>query len=387
MKRTVSLLCGVALVWVASAVPAGAQEPANKGKSKAAQPTVEVVFCLDTTGSMGGLINAAKQKIWTICNQITAGKPTPRLRVGLVAYRDRGDQYVTKLFDLTDDLDAIHSHLMGFQAQGGGDFPESVNQALHESVTKMKWSTDKKTLKIVFLVGDAPPKMNYPDDVKYAETCKLAVTRDIIINTIQCGTHAETKKYWQEICRLAEGSYVQIDAQGGPVVAIATPFDAELAKINRELASTTLVYGREAEQRAGAKKKADAAALPAPVAADRAAFAGRSGTTAAYDLLDQVKAGKVKLSELKKEELPVELQKLSPGEQKTYLKKLDTRRRELNTRAVELDRKRGAFIAQKLKEADGARARDSFDNQVLRVLRTQARRVNIEYAAPAGEKK
>src|SRR5437899_2180445 len=84
----------------------------------APRPEVEVVFCLDTTGSMGGLINAAKQKIWAISNQIASGKPTPRVKIGLVAFRDRGDTYVTKVFDLTDDLDAIHGQLMGFHAQG-----------------------------------------------------------------------------------------------------------------------------------------------------------------------------------------------------------------------------------------------------------------------------
>src|SRR6478672_8207269 len=91
---------------------------------------VEVVFCLDTTGSMGGLIDGAKAKIWAICNQIAGGKPTPALKVGLVAFRDRGDEYVTKVFDLTDDLDAVYSDLKKFVAAGGGDVPESVNQAL-----------------------------------------------------------------------------------------------------------------------------------------------------------------------------------------------------------------------------------------------------------------
>ena len=116
---------------------------------------------------MGGLIEGAKQKIWSISNQIAGGKPTPELKIGLVAYRDRGDAYITKVIELTDDLDAIHGHLRGFQAQGGGDGPESVNQALDDSVNKIKWSTDKKTLRIIFLVGDAPPHMDYKDDVKY----------------------------------------------------------------------------------------------------------------------------------------------------------------------------------------------------------------------------
>src|SRR3954462_122694 len=127
---------------------------------KAPKPKVEVVFCLDTTGSMGGLIEGAKQKIWAISNQIVAGRPTPNLKVGLLAYRDRGDAYVTKMTELTDDLDQIYATIKEFKAEGGGDTPESVNQALNDSVTRFKWSDDKETLRIVFLVGDAPPHMD-----------------------------------------------------------------------------------------------------------------------------------------------------------------------------------------------------------------------------------
>src|SRR3954469_13380196 len=107
---------------------------AQDKKQSVKKPKVEVVFALDTTGSMGGLIEGAKQRIWSISNQIASGRPTPDLRVGLVAYRDKGDAYVTRVSDLTDDLDAVHAALKGFQAAGGGDTPESVNQALDDAV-------------------------------------------------------------------------------------------------------------------------------------------------------------------------------------------------------------------------------------------------------------
>jgi Mg-chelatase subunit ChlD len=396
MFRPRALLCWAALALFAS--PAAAQEkqaPAKEGKKGG--PEVEVVFCLDTTGSMGGLIDAAKAKIWAICNQIAGGKPSPRLRVGLVAFRDRGDAYVTKVFDLTDDLDAVYGNLMSFKAEGGGDFPESVNQALNESVTKIKWGTGKKTLKIIFLVGDAPPHMDYKDDVKYPETCKLAVTKDIIINTIQCGDHPETKKYWVEICRLAEGSYVQIDAKGGPIVAVATPFDKELATINTELARSTLTYGRGEMRAKGDKRKEAVLSMPAPAAADRAAFAGRSAKGPAggfgggfggysYDLLEAVKGKKVALEKLKKDELPTELQKLTLTEQKAFLDKLDKRRQELTTKAVDLDKKRNEFIANKLRE-DGKTRANTFDGQVLRILQRQAGRINLRYELSDEKKK
>src|SRR5262249_58518499 len=84
---------------------------------------VELVFCIDTTGSMGRLLDGAKKKIWAICNQVAAGRPVPNLKVGLVAYRDRGDEYVTQVHDLNSDLDAVHARLQTFKAAGGGDPP------------------------------------------------------------------------------------------------------------------------------------------------------------------------------------------------------------------------------------------------------------------------
>src|SRR6516165_795386 len=100
-RRTFLSAALAAAALLAAAAPGRADD-----KPKAERPRVEVVFCLDTTGSMGGLIQGAKDKIWSISNQIAGGKPAPDLKIGLVAYRDRGDAYITKVIDLTDDLAA-----------------------------------------------------------------------------------------------------------------------------------------------------------------------------------------------------------------------------------------------------------------------------------------
>src|SRR5262245_56341187 len=73
-------------------------EPVNLGESRKTtpSPTLEMVFVLDTTGSMAGLLDGAKQRIWSIVNEVMLTESRPAVRVGLVAYRDRGDQYVTK---------------------------------------------------------------------------------------------------------------------------------------------------------------------------------------------------------------------------------------------------------------------------------------------------
>src|SRR5439155_20332835 len=206
---------------------------------------------------MTGLIEGAKQKIWSIANDMISAKPTPEIRLGLVAYRDRGDAYVTKVFDLTNDIDAIYSQLQSFRAEGGGDTPESVNEALSDAVNRISWSGNKQVLKIIFLVGDAPPHMDYPDGPKYPQVCKEAMKRDLIINTVQCGDLAETTPVWKEIAQLSEGSYAAIP-QSGNMVSIATPMDKELGELNRKLGTTLVPYGSERARRMVAAKQSRA---------------------------------------------------------------------------------------------------------------------------------
>jgi len=380
MRRTFRLALPLAVLALSGlalpVTPAAAPRPVTK------KPKVEVVFCLDTTGSMGGLIDGAKAKIWAICNQIAGGRPTPDLKVGLVAYRDKGDIYITQVHDLTDDLDKVHGELKKFTADGGGDTPEHVNQALYDAVNKIKWSTDNRTLRIIFLVGDAPPHMDYTDDVKYPVTCKKAVEKGIIINTIQCGTDAECTKYWRDIAVKSEGSYAAIPQSGG-VVAVATPFDDRLSKLNSELAGTTLAFGAKGKRMEVTRAIAAAKSLPAGPAADRAGFAGKSGTGGSVkgDLIEAIKDKKADLKKIKAEELPDELRKLkTPKEREEYVKKMSEKREALRKECVELDAKRDAFIREKLAEMrkKGVKG-DSFDENVLGMLRKQAKRAGVAY--------
>src|SRR5205809_6352864 len=224
MKRTVIFLTlAIAIGW--------SQILNAKTQTGETKPRIEVCFVLDSTGSMGGLIEGAKQKIWSIANEMISAKPTPELNLGLIGYRDRGDEYVVKSFRLTDDIDSIYGHLRDFKAEGGGDEPASVNEVLAEAIEKMPWSQDRRVLKIIFLVGDAPHLRGDADGPKYPELCRIAAKKDLIINTVQCGNIAETTPIWKEIAKLSEGSYAAI-AQSGGVVVIATPMDDQLAKLN-----------------------------------------------------------------------------------------------------------------------------------------------------------
>src|ERR1700709_1876287 len=119
-----------------------------------AKPTVEVAFVLDTTGSMGGLIEGAKRKIWSIATAIVDSNSDADIRMGLVAYRDIGDDYVTKSFDLTTDIQDLYARLLELKARGGGDWPESDNEALDVAGNKLRWTEGSDPQAIVLRVGD-----------------------------------------------------------------------------------------------------------------------------------------------------------------------------------------------------------------------------------------
>lgn len=348
------------------------------------RPKIELVFAIDTTSSMSGLIQAAKTKVWSIVNQIASGKPTPEVRVGLVAYRDRGDAYVTQVTDLTADLDAMYTKLMAFQAEGGGDGPESVNQALADAVSRISWSQDR-ALKMIFLVGDWPPHMDYPDDAKYPETAQKAVKKNIVIHTIRCGTNAEAERLFKDIAAKSEGRYFSIEQSGG-AVAVTTPFDADIARLDADVRTTTVTYGaraeREASKKAAAELDSAMAAAPAEAKAERAAYAARAAKSApaavygSKDLVGAVASKSVEVDKLKEEELPDEMKKMSPAERKAFVEKKVAERKEKQTKLDDLTKKRSDYLAEQAKKGAG---KDSFDASVLDAVREKSGKVGITY--------
>jgi len=345
-------------------------------------PKIEVAFVLDTTSSMTGLIEGAKRKIWTIARHMVSGRPTPTIKLGLIGFRDRGDEYITRKFDLTDDVDAIYGHLMEFRAVGGGDKPESVNQALNEALKNLSWSRDANTLRIVFLVGDAPPHMDYPDDVKYPETAQLARRNGIIINAIQCGSDTQTTQFWQEIAAMADGAYVQIDQSGG-MTAISTPVDAELARLSAELSHTVVPYGNAARQAEVRTKQAAAGAADADrllyLNIDRAEYGAKVVVTGEGELVWDVVNHKVKLEDIPDSDLPVTMKSMTQEQRTTFVSEQFAKRKELQTKVDELATERAAHIKVAMTQVIETGKADSFDLRVAEIIQDQARRRGIQY--------
>jgi hypothetical protein len=339
----------------------------------APRPRVEVAFVLDTTGSMGGLIDGAKRRIWSIARRIGEGQPRPELAIALVGYRDQGDEYVTRVHDLSGDMDLVYQNLMAFQAGGGGDTPEHVSAAVHDAVSRISWSKGP-ALRMIFLVGDAPPHMDYQDGLDYRVSTREAAQKGITVETIQCGADPQTASVWQEIAGTGRGHYARIDAQGGMPVRV-TPMDAELAKLNGELASTVVSGGSVAEQAAAGRRLEARAAMPAPMAAEAASYFARESKLADKDLVALPEAEqKREVDALRTSPAaPPALKGKTDAEAVGYLKEQKARRDRIQTRIVDLQKQREAYLEKE------APAKDGFDEQVVSSLRAKAAGFGIRY--------
>jgi len=344
------------------------------------KPVVEVAFVLDTTGSMGALIEGAKRKIWSIATAIVDANPDAEVRMGLVAYRDIGDDYVTKTFPLTKDIQDIYANLLELKARGGGDWPESVNEALYVGVTKLDWTQGPEICRIMFLVGDAPPHMDYVQDVKYQEVMRMARERDIVVNSVQAGGARDTERVWREIAQLGQGRYIPIPQDGGHLVVIETPYDTEIIERQNHINGTVIPYGPRQQRGDVEKKTRQVAAAPASAGADMAGYMSRNAArtsgeaiTGAGDLVADVKAGRQKLAGLKDDDLPDNVRKLGAVERQQFIDNKIAERKALNERMAALVKQRDSYVLEQAKKSP-TRTADSFDRAVAETLRAQVKR-------------
>lgn len=328
---------------------------------------IDVVFAVDTTGSMGGLLDGAKRTVWSIATHIRKTDPNANLRIGLVAYRDIGDDYVTRPFMLTTDLDAVFTELSTYQASGGGDTPENVDAALDDTLHKMQWRPGAK--KLVFLVGDAPPATR-GDVPSFDSLAREAARTGITINTIRCGTDHNTAQAFQRIASISNGEFSSIVQDGG-VQQIATPYDDKLAELSRRVDATTIIVGDEGVRRRYQAKMAAAEAAAPAAKADRAGYyASKPGAKgagrASEDLVGGVATGTMSLDSVAPEALPADFRNKDKAELKAEVEKRLAERAAAQKEIVELAKKRDEFLEKNTKAGDGfdAKVKTSLEKQL-----------------------
>lgn len=353
---------------------------------RTAKPKIQVVFLLDATGSMGGLIGTAKEKIWSITSSLSQTDPAPEIEVGMLFYRDRGDDFITKIIPLGTDMDNLYEQLMAMNASGGGDGPESVNQALYEGVSKMQWDNLPNTYRAIFLVGDYPPHMDYKNDVHYLETCSEAIKKGIVINTILMGNEPTAARIWKEIADKTKGEYIKTDMSVNNI-EVRTPYDDRINKLQYELDRTRQYYGgssklTEVKERQSAKVSKGDAAINARRAEYNLSAANKDTYYGSEELINEVMNGK-KLADIPVKDLPENIQKMSAEERQKYVADLIEKRKELEQEIKDLSKQRQQHIEEELSKMDKKKVEGSFDDVIYKAVQTQAAEKSIQLEGKA----
>ena len=174
-----------------------------------ARVPLDVLFLLDATGSMSDEIDQIKSTLLSISSRISDLPSNPDLRFGMVAYRDRDDEFVTRVYHFESDIQNFLNSIREVEANGGGDEPESLNEALHVAVGEPEWRPN--AIRLMFLIADAPPHLDYAQDYDYAVEMVEANRQGIKIFPIaSSGLNAQGEYIFRQIAVHTMGRFLFI---------------------------------------------------------------------------------------------------------------------------------------------------------------------------------
>jgi hypothetical protein len=338
-----------------------------------AQPAVDLAICLDTSGSMQGLIDAARAKLWAVVNDLALARPHPRLRVALLTYGNDGhpaeNGWVRLDVPFTTDLDLVSQHLFSLTTNGG---TELVGRVIRRATDELAWSPEPRALRLMIVAGNEAADQD--QTVRFQDACARSIARGIMVDAIYCGgADDEIAADWRTVARLADGQFAAIDHQNG-TLAIASPFDARLGELSAALNATYIPYGAAGDAGRANQSTQDqnAGKLSSDAVAARAVCKSTGNYRCGWDLVDGSRSGEIKLDAVKADDLPVELRKLPLAELQKHVDATWTQRSALQKQVAELGMQRQAFVDVELSKS-ALDPSKSFDVVLRGAIRTQAR--------------
>ncbi len=182
--------------------------------SRISPASLDLHFTIDVTGSMSDELEYIKDSIEYIVSSVSEANSNINIRLGLVVYRDNGDQFVTNYYNFTSSVNDFKSNLNKYQAEGGGDYPEAMCEALYDMVNNCDWSADENTIKLTFVIADAPPQLgrNY----SYVTEAGKARDKQIKIYPIAASGVADTAEMvMRYLSFVTGGTYIFLTDDSG----------------------------------------------------------------------------------------------------------------------------------------------------------------------------
>jgi hypothetical protein len=312
-------------------------------------------LALDVSGSMSGLIDSAKQRLWDIVNELGRAQPQPELRIAILSYGNpdygTGTGFVRIDQPFTSDLDAVNRTLFEFTTNGGDEY---VARVVDTALNQLNWSTGPYALRVLFVAGNEGAHQD--PQISMLQATSAATAKGIVVNTIYCGNESDGDAMgWREVAVSTNGIFASINQDAAAVANIATPMDEEFAVLNQELNETYVAYGQKGlESRQNQiDQDSNVANMSAPAMASRATTkASALYKSDSWDLIDAVKTGK-SVEEIAEEDLPEQMQAMEAAERVVYIEQKAKKREEVQERIQTLAVERQDYIQkERAKMAD-----------------------------------
>lgn len=170
---------------------------------------IDIFFVIDATGSMGDEIKQLKENMTAIAARLDALETSSLVRYGMTVYRDRGDEFTSQTYQFTADVEAFAAALAEVEAAGGGDYPEDMHEGLQKSLQVADWSINN-TISLMFVIGDAPPHLDYEDQVWTYDVAALeAAVRGIKMFPIASSGLDEQGEYiYRQLAQVTGGKFL-----------------------------------------------------------------------------------------------------------------------------------------------------------------------------------
>lgn len=340
------------------------QTKENKPKNQNAdgENTIQVAILLDTSGSMDGLIEQAKSRLWNIVNTLTTLKydgKSPKIEIALYEYGNDGidnRNWIRKVTPLTQDLDLISEKLFALRTNGGTEYCGAV---IKSATNELDWNGNNKSMKLIYIAGNE--EFNQ-EGINYKEAISDAKKKNIFVNTIFCGNREEgIRTFWQNGAELGGGKYFNIDSNQ-KVIFIETPFDIRISECNVRLNDTYIGYGSYGYEKKAMQVQQDknAGMFSSANVAERVISKSKKSAynNANWDLIDKAEADKNFIKTVKKEDLPKELQNKSTVELEKYILQKTEERNQLQKEISELAIKRQHYIDAEMKKRGNSESDD-----------------------------
>ncbi|MET0064716.1 MAG: vWA domain-containing protein [Candidatus Thiodiazotropha sp.] len=379
-------LCAI----VSAPAPVYAENPSTRpalidpSQTPEHQPRIQLAILLDTSNSMDGLIDQARNQLWRVVDEFSKARRNGHPAVLEVAVFEYGNDglsaesgHIRQVTGLTRDLDRVSEALFSLTTRGGQEY---CGQVIQQATRKLQWSHAQQDIRAIFIAGNEPFTQG---PIPYRQAAAQAKAAGITVNTIHAGGYDEGRDSgWQDGALLAGGDYMSID-HNHRIAHISAPQDPRIAELNQALNETYIPYGVQGRSGKQRQLEQDANTLsiaPALLAKRAKSKAGSLYSNSQWDLIDATRENKLALEDLDEQELPEEMSGMNPQQRQAYVADKAAQRDLIKQEIAQLGKAREQFIAASKKQAAEAQAA-TVDDALVSSVRKQGQEKHYRFIA------